>query len=87
MAERGDVTGRQIERLRAENALLLSGRRGQLGMTVGGDFVIEEDGICDPRTGERLSPQEEAELEAQSKKLRRQRMSGKPSSRGREAGH
>ena len=35
-----------------------------------GDFVVEEEGIFDYKTGERLSPEEEAEAKAQSEKHR-----------------
>jgi hypothetical protein len=56
------------EKLRAEHAAELAGRRGQIGLTKDGDVVYEEPGIFDPFTGERLSPEEEAELEAQSQR-------------------
>jgi hypothetical protein len=69
LAERGDYTGRLLEKARAEHAAELAGRQRRIGMTRG-DYVVEEDGIFDPKTGQRLSPEEEAELEAQSKKYR-----------------
>jgi hypothetical protein len=47
----------------------LAERRGRIGM-VNGDIVIEEEGIWDPFSGKRLSPEEEAELKAQSTKRR-----------------
>jgi hypothetical protein len=69
MVDRFDFTGRLAEQLRAERAVELAECRGKIGM-VNGDIVIEEEGIWDPFSGHRLSPAEEAELEAQSRKHR-----------------
>jgi hypothetical protein len=66
MADRFDFTGREAERLRAEHALLLNERQGQIGM-VNGDVVVVEEGIWDPFTGRRLSPHEGAAMETPSR--------------------
>jgi hypothetical protein len=69
VADRFDFTGKEAGRLRAEHALLLNQRKGKIGM-VNGDVVVEEEGVFDPFTGQRLSPEEEAEAEAPSQKHR-----------------
>jgi hypothetical protein len=68
MADRHDFTGKLAEKLRAEHAAELAGRRGQIGLTNDGDLGHEEEGIWDPFSGEPLSPEEEAKLEAQSRR-------------------
>ena len=72
MADRFDFAGRLAEEMRARHALMLSERQGKIAM-VNGDVVVEQEGVWDPFTGERLSPEEEArveEEEAQAKKRR-----------------
>jgi hypothetical protein len=66
-ADRFDFTGREVERLKAEQALALKERQGRIVSDERGDF-IEEPGIWDPVTGDRLDPEEEPVAEAQSQR-------------------
>jgi hypothetical protein len=68
MADRFDFTAREAERLRAEQALAQGERHGRVVSDETGTY-IEEDGVFDPFTGNRLSPAEEAaEIEGQSRR-------------------
>jgi hypothetical protein len=67
MADRFDFTAREAERLRAESLLAQGERHGRIVSDDTGTYV-EEDGLFDPFTGDRLSPAQEAELEAQSRR-------------------
>ena len=59
MAARGDWTGREAERLRAESLLAEGRSTGKIVSDDTGTY-IEEEGVFDPFTGKRLSPDEEA---------------------------
>jgi hypothetical protein len=63
-ADRFDYTGKLAEKRRAEEAIAAGTREGKVA-SVNGDFVVEEPGIWDPYTGQRLSPAEEARIEAE----------------------
>jgi hypothetical protein len=65
MAQRGDFTGKEAQRLQQENAELLAGRAQQIGLVNAGDIVVEQEGIWDPVTNQRLDPQTETKLQAQ----------------------
>jgi hypothetical protein len=68
MADRFDYTGRLTERLRAEQALARGGGTGKKIVTDDTGTYVEEPGIWDPVTGNRIDPEEEPVAEAKSQR-------------------
>jgi hypothetical protein len=73
LADRFDFTGRLAEEMRARQALASGKREGKIAM-VNGDVVVEQEGIWDPFTGERLSPEEEAKAQAEEAEAKKRRV-------------
>jgi hypothetical protein len=73
MADRHDFTAQLAERLKAEKALADGTRTGHIA-NVNGDIVVEQEGIWNPFTGGRLSPEEEAKAMAEEAPANKRRV-------------